>query len=147
VLFKNNLETGLAIVSKIETDKYSFHLCNFFGRSRPGHKKDTKERIFQSKEIIKYFKKIKGPKIIGGDFNVDKNTQSIGLFEKAGYVNLVEKHGIETTRNKFVWEKFPGNEIYFSDYVFVSPDIKVTSFVVPKIDVSDHLPIELKIHI
>ena len=123
------------------------------GKAQPGHKLDTKARIAQSKKTIEFFKNKNGPKIIGGDFNLMPDTKSIEMFEKAGYRNLISDFKIKSTRNHFSWEqaerqyKENGDPFFerqdFADYVFVSPGVKVKSFEVPNIEISDHLPLIL----
>jgi hypothetical protein len=122
----------------------TINLVNVHGRSSPGTKLDTDIRINQSKVIIDLLKSKSGPKVIGGDFNLGSDTKSIQMFEEAGYINLIKEYKIENTRNKLSWEQFknePGFvKQYFADYCFVSPDIKVSNFEVPYMEVSDHLP-------
>ncbi|MFC1625603.1 endonuclease/exonuclease/phosphatase family protein [Patescibacteria group bacterium] len=123
-------------------------LGNIHGKARPGYKLDTPARIRQSRIIIDYFKNKKGAKIIGGDFNLLPQTKSIKMFEKAGYRNLIDEYKIKITRNRLAWEQFPNEEKqYFADYVFTSSDIKVKNFVVPNIEISDHLPLILDFEI
>ncbi|PIV07801.1 hypothetical protein COS53_00480 [Candidatus Shapirobacteria bacterium CG03_land_8_20_14_0_80_35_14] len=138
---------GLGIYTKIKVNNETITIGNIHGIPKPGHKLDTKERIYQSKGIIKFFNKINGRKIIGGDFNVLPNTESVEMFEKNGYVDLIKKYKIKTTRNELAWKPYPNNKKLFSDYVFVSPEVKVKSFKVPNIKVSDHLPMILEIEI
>ena len=40
--------------------------------------------------------------------------------------------------------KYPNDPQYFADYAFVSPGVNVTSFAVPVLPVSDHLPFVLE---
>ena len=47
-----------------------------------------------------------GPKIIGGDFNLNPDTESIKMFEEAGYKNLIKDFKIENTRNEISWREF-----------------------------------------
>ena len=99
----------------------------------------------QTEGIIEFMAKRKIPRIIGGDLNVLPNTQSVLKFEKAGYRNLIKDFAISTTRNEFSWRKYPNNRLYYSDYVFVSPDVRVKSFSVPDMEISDHLPMILEV--
>lgn len=136
--------------------KYSLSVINVHGISLPGHKRDTKERVKFSKEIIEFCKKSKNV-VIGGDFNLMPRTKSIKIIEQNGFVNLIRKHNIKKTRNIHAWnqakeiEKGLGHKFYgkqkFSDYCFVSKDIKVKSFEVPNVEISDHLPLILEFEV
>jgi len=132
-------------VLRIKIKKKELFLGNVHGKARPGHKLDTPARLRQSRKIIKLFLRYKGPKIIGGDFNLSPETKSIRIFEERGYWNLVKDFGVKSTRNRLVWDDLKKGEEkqYFADYVFVSPEVKVGSFSVPDIEISDHLPLIL----
>lgn len=135
----------------LEIDGKKLFVGEAHGKARPGDKTDTPERLAQSEKIIKFLEKVKEPKILGGDFNLMPNTESIKTIEAAGYTNLIKKFGIKSTRNRISWEQFAKNpgftKQYFADYVFVSPEIKVKNFEVPYNEVSDHLPLILDFEI
>lgn len=145
VLFPTDKSMGLGIVTEIEANNSRLSICNFHGRAYPGNKLDSPERIVQSQKILDYFKSVSGPKIIGGDFNLDLDTHSVRMFAEAGYRNLIVDYGIKTTRNRIIWEKYPTTLQYYSDYIFVSPEVKVTSLEVPENEISDHLPMILHV--
>ncbi len=132
-------EPGFVLYAGINAEGKTFHIWNVHGISRPG-KLDNPARILQSQTILDHVHTKNGPKIIGGDFNVLPETQSIGMIKNAGYRELITEYKIPTTRNHFSWELYPGNELYYSDYVLTSPDVSVNSFTVPANEVSDHLP-------
>jgi len=145
-----NGEVGFLQKVVVVDDKDSFSLGNLQGKAIPGDKLDNDVRLTQSRKILESFKKDKTPKIIGGDFNLMPETESIKLFERAGYRNLIAEFGIKSTRNHLSWEqaekqekkmgwKFFGRQ-HFADYVFVSKDVKVNRFEVPYNEISDHLP-------
>jgi len=120
------------------------YLMNVHGKAMPGHKLDTPARIRQSRNIIDFLKGKNGPKIIGGDFNLDFHTKSVKMFEDAGYRNLIKEYGIKDTRGEVNHRQYTSSEQqYFSDYCFVSQDVKVKDFKVPDIGISDHLPLIL----
>ena len=147
-LLKNTQGTGLAVYTQIQNGNKTLHVCNVHGVSQPGDKTDNKNRLQQSLEIINFFKEIKGLKIIGGDFNLEFDTQSVKMFEENGYKNLIKDFNIPTTRNRLTWEKYPEEgKQYFADYVFVSPDVPIKEFSVPNIEISDHLPMILDIEL
>lgn len=137
--------TGLGIYTQFTSGNRAINLCNLHGISKPGDKLDTSERLQQSEIIIDYFRDFAGPTIIGGDLNLDFDSQSIKMFEDNGYRNLIKEFKIPTTRNKLVWDLFP-NKQYFSDYVFVNPATEVKQFVVEDVEISDHLPMILEIN-
>ncbi len=139
-LFKTSpTDAGGMQYVKLSIKGKEFLIGEIHGKARPGTKLDTPIRLRQSQKIIDFFKDKKGPKIIGGDFNLMPDTKSVRMFESAGYLNLTKEFKIETTRNRLSWEQFNSVQ-YFADYVFVSPDVKVVKFEVPKNEISDHLP-------
>ena len=138
---------GLGLFTKIKiSDNKFINLCNFHGHARPGDKQDNPNRIKQSQLIIDFFKDLSGPKIIGGDFNLDLNIKSVQMFEDNGYKNLIKEFKIPTTRNEISWSKYENKQL-FADHLFVSPGIKITNFSVPNNKISDHLPLILEFKI
>lgn len=134
---------GVGIYCCLRHGNQQIHITNFHGTAFPDEKLDSSERIEQSEFLIDFFKDKKGPKIIGGDFNLEPETQSVKLFEKGGYRNLIKEYGIKTTRNKLAWVYT--KKLYFSDYIFVSPEVKVKNFEVLNLEISDHLPLILEL--
>jgi endonuclease/exonuclease/phosphatase family metal-dependent hydrolase len=119
---------------------------NLHGLAYPGSKLDTSERLAQSQKIVEFLNNEKGEKILGGDFNLMPDTEGIRMIEAAGMHNLVKEFNIRTTRSELSYARYPEAERqYFSDYVFVSSGIRVLSFAVPAISVSDHLPMILEV--
>jgi endonuclease/exonuclease/phosphatase (EEP) superfamily protein YafD len=144
---QGDLTVGLGLYNQIKTpDNKIINLCNVHGHARPGDKQDTSDRIRQSQLIIDFFKSISGPKIIGGDFNLDLNIKSVQMFEQNGYKNLIKEFNISTTRNEIAWAQFKNKQLY-ADFVFTSPNVKVTKFLVPNMEISDHLPMILEVKI
>lgn len=133
----NTIPRNLQYLSFIENNK-EYLICNFHGIWLKEGKEDSPSRLKQSKRINDFLDKQKGEKIVCGDFNLDINTESIKILEK-NLRNLIKDYLIQSTRNKY----FPGSE-QFADYAFVSPDVNITSFQVPNVEVSDHLPIILE---
>lgn len=120
---------------------------NIHGKAQPGTKEDTPIRLEQSARILKFFKDKNGSKIFGGDFNLNPDTKSIKMLEDGGFRNLIKEFNIDNTRDELSWEQFGNTPQHFADYAFVSPEIKVTSFEVPYIEISDHLPLVLDFEI
>ncbi|MDD4938065.1 MAG: endonuclease/exonuclease/phosphatase family protein [Candidatus Shapirobacteria bacterium] len=143
---KNEIGIGIGLFTKIKIKSKIINLCNVHGFPWPGDKQDNPDRINQSKLIIDFFKDLSGPKIIGGDFNLDKDIKSTRAFEENNFRSLIKEFNITNTRNRLSWEKY-NNKQYFADHLFVSSDIKIANFSVPYNEVSDHLPLVLEIKI
>jgi endonuclease/exonuclease/phosphatase family metal-dependent hydrolase len=139
VILEKDKYVGSALFTKIKSPNKILNIASVHGVAQPGDKLDNPKRLQQSQKIIEYMAKIDGVKIIGGDFNLDKNTESVKMFEKNGYRNLIEEYKIETTRNHLCWDVWHNVQLW-ADFLFVSPEVKVKSFEVPKNEVSDHLP-------
>lgn len=137
---------------RFEHDKKTYTLANMHGTAYPGSKLDTPERLEQSKRIVDFLAEEKGDppadeagKILGGDFNLLPETESIKMIEKTGMRSLIKEYRIKTTRSVLNYARYPENERqYFSDYAFVSSDVQVTNFGVPQLNISDHLPLILE---
>lgn len=128
-------------------------ICNVHGTAFPINKRDTEERIEQSKKILSFINNKPGEKIITGDFNLFPDTESIKMFEERGFNNLIKNFNIASTRGSLVkqlhpeYAKQPGGLQEFADYTFVSPGIKVKKYTVPDLPLSDHLPLILEFKI
>ena len=119
---------------------------NMHGLAHPGSKLDTSNRIKQSESLLAEMEKQEGERILGGDFNLELNTESVRMFEKNGYRNLIREYNIGTTRSDLNRAKYAKEDWqYYADYTFVSSDVKVTKFEVPNVNVSDHLPLIVEI--
>ena len=143
-LIKEPFEEGSALAMELVVGDVPLAVVNVHGVSQPGNKLDTPARIKQSESIIEFLKN-KGdvPKIVCGDFNLMPSTESVEIFEKFGYRNLIKDHRIPTTRNELAWAKHPDNKQLFADYTFMPEAVKVNQFVVPNVLISDHLPMIL----
>lgn len=145
-------KTGFMQYLSLKQGSNTIFVGNVHGKPYPSNKMDTPARTSQSRKIIELFENKKGSKIIGGDFNLLPETKSVKMFEDNGYRNLIKDFEIEKTRNEITWE-FHGNgksdfiKQYYADYVFTSPEVKVNSFEVPDIEISDHLPMILDFEI
>ena len=145
VLFEGNMTAGLGLYVKINVTDQEITLLNFHGLSRPGDKLDSPDRLKQFRGVIDFMQRWSKIRIIGGDFNILPDTESIELFEKQNYRNLIREFNIPTTRNRIVWEKFPDNKQLHSNYAFVNKEVTIKSFSVENIEISDHLPMILEI--
>lgn len=141
-LLQDEPNTGLALLAYVKQGEQTFAVVSVHGISFDGDTKlDTTSRLVQSRTIIETLQDSAAPTLIGGDFNLLPETESIALFARAGYQNLVTEYAIETTRNRLAWERYPQTIQYYADYVFASPDVQVDTFEVPRNEVSDHLPL------
>jgi hypothetical protein len=137
-------KTGLGIYHEIGIEGKNIFIINFHGISKPGQKLDSPERTLQSESLLSFLEKLSGPKIIGGDFNLDPDTRSRKMFKENGLRDLIEEYAIKTTRNRLAWELYPDTPQYHSNYLFLSPEIQVKSFSVIENEISDHLPMVLE---
>lgn len=141
-LLKNIPNVGLGLSALLKTQGGNIRVCNIHGVAySEDDKLDNSDRLEQSRAFLDHLRPLSGSKVIGGDFNVLPETESIRMFEQEGYIDLIKKYEIKTTRNRLAWEMYPGHEMLFSDYVFVSPDVKIKKFAVPQNEISDHLPL------
>ena len=146
IIGQNEDNIGLGLLTQIKNqDGNVINVCNFHGFPWPGDKQDNSDRLNQSEIIIDTLKTIDGPKVIGGDFNLDRDIKSTRSFEENGYRSLIKEFNITNTRNRLSWEKYE-NIQHFADHLFINPEIKVTSFTVPYVEISDHLPLILEIN-
>ncbi|BCA95606.1 hypothetical protein TUM19329_19670 [Legionella antarctica] len=115
-----------------EINKKIYSVLNVHGLWNGKGKKDSPERINQSKRIRHFMDTINTPKILCGDFNLRPDTQSMKILEQ-GMINLVRINNIRSTRTRF----YPKEE-KFADYILTSPEIVVNEFTVMDDEVSDH---------
>lgn len=138
----SNLPTPLQYIN-FKKDGRDFSIFNFHGTPFPGNKLDTKRRLLEARKVKEIMEDKTGAKILAGDFNLLPQTQSIKIYE-SNMRNLIKEFNIQRTRSKL--SPFYGNPDFqkFADYTFVSKDIKIKSFEVPKLEISDHLPMILE---
>lgn len=144
-ILQDSLTEGMGLNTTVEHKGEIYNICNVHGVSRPGNKLDTPFRITQTKAFIDFYRNNPHYTIIGGDFNLEKNTESVGLFSDNGYEDLINSFQIKTTRNRLSWEKYPDSKQYYSDYVFVNHGLVPQNFQVPNNEVSDHLPLLVEV--
>lgn len=143
-LMADDMELGLAVYVKIRVDDTEMYVCNAHGNSRPVEKLDDPGRLAFSQGLIDFFGDKDAAVVIGGDFNLLPETDSVKMFERAGYRDLIRGFDVDTTRNRLVWDRYPV-KMYYSDYVFLNDKVQLVDFNVPKNEVSDHLPMLLEI--
>lgn len=120
-------------------------IANVHGVAHPGNKLDTDVRLEQSRRIAEFLAGETGEKILGGDFNLMPETESIRMIERSGMKNLIAEYGITTTRSRLSYAQYPEDRRqYFADFIFVSPGVRLTRFAVPEMEISDHLPLVIE---
>lgn len=140
-------KTGLGLWVEVELGNVTFLVLNFHGASRPVDKLDNPDRLEASRTLIDCAAARAAKPVIIGDFNLEKDTQSVAMFEQSGYRNLIHEYDIKTTRNHYAWDRFPDSKQYYADFAFVRPEIKVVDFSVMTEEVSDHQPLLLEIEV
>lgn len=115
-------------------------VCNFHGLWNGHGKGDSDDRILQSKNILAYVASRTNPVVVCGDFNLLPETESIALLESAPLQNLIRRYKVSSTRTSFYTKPEK-----FADYVFVSPELRVTAFDVLPDEVSNHAPLLVEI--
>ena len=130
---------------RLHVNDQRYTVAHAHGMAYPGSKRDTPDRLMQSRRLVSFLAGEQGRKIVGGDFNLLPDTESIGMITAAGMQNLIKESKITSTRNEFAYGLYPeAGRQYFADYAFVSPDVRVIDFHVPYLLVSDHLPLMLE---
>lgn len=122
-------------------DQQKISILNFHGLWNGQGKGDTEDRLQQSEKIITFLKTINHPFILGGDFNLLPDTQSLKRLEDFGLINLVKEYGVINTRTSYYTK-----ENKFADYILVSKGVQVEDFEVLPDEVSDHAPLYVKIN-
>ncbi len=111
-----------------------YTLLNFHGLWTGKGKRDTEDRINQSKRIVEFTKSLSGDFILAGDFNLMPDTESIGILEGMGVRNLIKDYGITNTRTSY----YTKTADKFADYTFITEGIKINDFRVLPDEISDH---------
>ncbi len=114
-------------------------VMNFHGLWNGQGKRDSEERIEQSRRILEFLEGRPEPFVLCGDFNLLPDTESLRMLESAGLRNLVAEFGVPSTRTRLYTRPEQ-----FADYVFVSDAITVRDFRVLPDEVSDHAPLLLE---
>lgn len=136
----------------LEHDGQKYIIAHFHGIwIKNFGKNDTKERIEQSRRTIEVLesvaKHVGTDKIIlGGDFNLDKGTDSLQMLEFAFDMrNLVLESGIDNTRTPLYREWDREGHTMFADWLLTTPSVPVKSFSMLEEVVSDHRGLILEI--
>ena len=92
---------------------------------------DKAERKQQLDEIINYMNQISTEKILCGDFN-EKNISIYDLKDCAIETKKYDEPTFDNTSSRI-------------DYIFIDKKISIVDYIVPKLKLSDHYPIIIKI--
>ncbi len=107
---------------------------------------DTERRLQMSECILREVGE-NNPLVLGGDFNVQPNTQTMQSIA----VKLTDVFANELKTTFAVelkdLEKYPGYATAVVDMVFVTADVRVTNHYCPKVAISDHLPLVVEVEV
>lgn len=123
-----------------KNDNKEVTVANIHGLWTGINKKDTEDRLEQSRRIKTFLSSISGVKILCGDFNLLPDTESVKIIESIPLRNLVADYGVTSTRTSLY-----NKPDKFADYIFISKDIEVKEFKVLPDEVSDHSPLLIEI--
>lgn len=114
-------------------------VINFHGLWNGKGKEDSKERLEQSANIVRFIQTLENPYVLCGDFNLLPHTESLKKLELDGVRNLIKEYGVTSTRSSHYTKPEK-----FADYALVSEGINVKEFKVLPDEVSDHLALYLE---
>ena len=99
-----------------------------------------RHRHFQLSDLYTMIKGVTKPVIVAGDFNPLRDKSELELFLAASGLRSANVNGLPTYSSRS-----PRKQL---DFVLHSPEIHVTRFEVPRVTLSDHLPVicEFDIH-
>lgn len=128
------------IISDQSSKKYT--IGNVHGLWVKDNKIDTPERIEQSQKIFSSLKNVGTDIILGGDFNLRPETQSIGMLEKELELrNMIKEYKVTSTRTPL----YTKNSETYADFIFTSESLSVKDFQVLPDVVSDHAALYIEI--
>ncbi|UCD30888.1 MAG: endonuclease/exonuclease/phosphatase family protein [Desulfobacterales bacterium] len=113
------------LVIELELDKISIFLVHLSLKFR--------HRQYQLQELFSMVENVEKPVIVSGDFNVFWGDRELQLFAKASGLKTANDKGQPSHPSRS-----PRRQL---DYIFHSPEIRVTRFQIPQIKFSDHVPL------
>lgn len=131
-----DLDSRVVEHAKIKANGETINVLNYQGYFIWGTKMGNKVTESHCRTILKYMKSLNQDEkiILSGDFNLDPKSKSMQIISKH-YPDLVSRYKIKTTRNELSNPQEP------VDNILVDDKVHVKSFKVPKVYVSDHLPL------
>jgi endonuclease/exonuclease/phosphatase family metal-dependent hydrolase len=79
------------------------------------------------------------PAILAGDMNLQPDEDDVQLFLDAGLVSVQDRIGAQCEPTAF--EPDPDEPCDRPDWIFATPDLRLSSFVIERTPASDHLPL------
>jgi endonuclease/exonuclease/phosphatase family metal-dependent hydrolase len=129
--------TRSAIICTVETPSGDLHLATHHGYHEfdPLGSTATVEKM---QVLVDRLKPLQGPLIVAGDFNITPGSEAMRLYD--GWLeDLTATHHLTDTLTEFgKVREVP------CDHILISGDIKVTSFEVSRVLVSDHTPLVME---
>jgi endonuclease/exonuclease/phosphatase family metal-dependent hydrolase len=107
------------------------HVINHHGYHVPGHKNGNDFTMKACQQIVDYARKLDGPVIIAGDFNLLPDSESIEILNK-DFRNLTKEYDLQTTRTDLTHKTEP------CDFIFVNNEVEVNDFYASEVVASDH---------
>ena len=92
-----------------------------------------RHRQYQLQDLHRMVKAIEKPVIVAGDFNVLRGNRELQLFLAATRLINANSNGQPSHPSRA-----PRRQL---DYIFHSPEIKITDFQIPQVKFSDHTPL------
>lgn len=121
----------------IDIDGKSIDVLNHHGHHIPAHKNGDAETLRQCQLIAKEIKKLDGPVILAGDFNLAPDSRSLGVINGL-LTNLSVKANLKTTRTELT------HKTEVCDYILVNSKVHVKSFKALPDVVSDHMALVME---
>jgi len=113
------------LVIELELAEFSIFLVHLSIKFR--------HRQYQLQDLHAMIKEVKKPVIVAGDFNVLRGNRELQLFLAATGLENANSNGQPSHPSRA-----PRRQL---DYIFHSPEIKITGFQIPQIKLSDHTPL------
>jgi endonuclease/exonuclease/phosphatase family metal-dependent hydrolase len=122
--------------ARIKAGDKTINLLNYHGFLIWGSRAGNKTTEAYSKVILEHMDAASRDEyvILSGDFNLSPASKSLRMIS-GRYPDLISRYKIKTTRNELSREKTP------VDNIFVNDRVRVKSFRVPRVYISDHLPL------
>jgi len=120
------------VLATIDINGTKLNVITHHGHHVEGTKEGNEETLRQMILLRDYIKQLSGPVILTGDFNLSPKCESLEVLN-AELKNLCILNNVQTTRNEL-----SKKAIQVCDYIFTNDLVKVNSFEVEDMVVSDH---------